>query len=208
MKTLNGLYVITDSSLLHPDLLYDKVEQAIRGGARLVQYRDKSLDNEKRRFQVRNLCRLCRRYGIPLIINDDVELAIAGDADGVHLGKDDTPLQQARRRLGSEAIIGASCYNDLRLAIQAEKSGADYVAFGSFFPSSTKPEAVRASIDLLSNAKIRLSIPVCAIGGITIHNASKLIKAGADMLAVISDVFTNTHPVNKARDLQNLFPAQ
>jgi thiamine-phosphate pyrophosphorylase len=138
MKTLYGLYVITDTTLLPSHSLYYKVEQAISGGAKLVQFRDKSLNREKRGLQVRELSRLCNHYAIPLIINDDIELAVASAADGVHLGKDDIPLEQARKRLGEEAIIGVSCYNDVQLAVQAEKLGADYVAFGSFFPSLTK----------------------------------------------------------------------
>lgn len=208
MKRLNGLYVVTDSTLLPSDSFYRKVEQAIRGGARLVQYRDKSLDKENRRLQVRDLCPLCSHYGIPLIINDDIDLAIESDADGVHIGRNDVPLSQARKRLGREAIIGISCYNDLQLAVQAENLGADYVAFGSFFPSPTKPHAVRASPELLNDAKNRLSIPICAIGGITVQNAGSLIEAGADMLAVISEVFANNHSTDKARELQSLFAFQ
>jgi thiamine-phosphate pyrophosphorylase len=205
MKSLCGLYVITDSTLLPPETLICKVKQAIRGGARLVQYRNKGLCRGHQLEQARGLSGLCRTHGVPLIVNDDIELAADSGADGVHLGKDDASLEQARIRLGSEAIIGISCYNNLDLAVRAEKFGADYVAFGSFFRSVTKPYAVRASSTLLIRARAKLTIPICAIGGITICNAGILIDSGADMIAVISEVFASPHPADKARELHNLF---
>jgi len=174
------------------------VEQALRGGARLIQYRDKSTDATRRLAQAQALNTLCQHYEAPLIINDDVELAaqagaagvhIGKGAAGVHIGKDDPAFATARARLGKKAIIGVSCYNQIDLALDAEQAGADHVAFGAFFPSPTKPAEIRASIELLREARARLRIPIVAIGGITPENAPPLLKAGADALAVISGVF-------------------
>ena len=205
MKSLRGLYVITDQILTPPATLYNQVEQAISGGAMLVQYRDKSKCGSIRLEQATALTELCRTSGVPLIINDDIDLAAMSGADGVHLGKDDSPLKRARERLGSEAIIGISCYNDFELAIKSENLGADYVAFGSFFPSATKPNAIRANTSILRRAKTELTIPICAIGGITVQNAGILIDAGVDMIAVISEVFASPHPTDKARQLRDRF---
>jgi thiamine-phosphate pyrophosphorylase len=132
---------------------------------------------------------VCRQHGVLFIINDDVTLAKETRADGVHLGREDVPLAEARKLLGTRAIIGVSCYNELARAQAAQKQGADYVAFGRFFPSRTKPQAVQANLDLLREAKRKLHIPVVAIGGITPENGASLIAAGADALAVIEGVF-------------------
>jgi len=186
---LKGLYVITDSALIPDHQFSAKVAAALRGGARIVQYRDKRDSPALRLKLATDLVYLCREHGALSIINDDVELAAQVGADGVHIGKDDTALNHARERLGQGAIIGVSCYNRLDLALEAEKQGADYVAFGAFFPSQIKPDAVPATLELLSMARQKLHIPICAIGGITAENAAALVTAGADMLAVISDVF-------------------
>lgn len=185
----HGLYAITDAQLIPDEQLTAAVEQALRGGARLIQYRDKSTDVVRRRAQARTLNTLCQHYGVPLIINDDVDLAAEIGAAGVHIGKDDPAFTTARARLGKEAIIGVSCYNQIDLALDAERAGADHVAFGAFFPSPTKPTEIRASIELLREAQARLNIPIVAIGGITPENAPSLLEAGADALAVISGVF-------------------
>ena len=184
-----GLYAITDSKLLSPEHLIQAVAQAIQGGAVMIQYRDKGDDTARHLWEAQDLYNLCRPLGIPLIINDDVELAAQIMADGVHLGQDDGEIATARARLGERAIIGVSCYNELERAIAAEAAGADYVAFGSFYPSQVKPNAVRASPELLTEAKARLSIPVVAIGGINADNGAPLVAAGADLLAVINAVF-------------------
>jgi len=189
MTQLRGLYAITDGELLTDEQLIEAVEQAILGGARIIQYRDKSDDQAKRLSQASALLQLCRKHQVLLIINDDVALAAEIGANGVHLGKDDTALAQARARLPMSAIIGVSCYNDRRLAEQACAAGADYIAFGAFFPSSTKPKAVRAEPSLLQHAKQKLNIPVVAIGGITPDNGGALVDAGANMLAVVAGVF-------------------
>ncbi len=188
-EALRGLYVITDTALIPDDRFAERVEAALRGGARIVQYRDKRGDVPLRERLAGEVVRLCRTHGAVSIINDDVELAARVGADGVHVGKEDAALGHARHRLGQGAVIGVSCYNRLELALEAAAEGADYVAFGSFFPSRVKPEAVPANMDLLREARKKLSLPLCAIGGITADNAAPLVEAGADMLAVISDVF-------------------
>lgn len=186
---LRGLYVITDSALAAEDGLVAQVEAALKGGAAVVQYRDKSDDVERRRNEAAALQALCSRYGVPLLVNDDVALAAEVDAAGVHLGRDDGDLAEARRLLGRDAIIGMSCYNEFARAVDAQRAGADYVAFGSFFASPTKPGAVRAGVNLLERARRELALPVVAIGGITPENGRLLVQAGADMVAVIHGVF-------------------
>ncbi|MEO5702889.1 MAG: thiamine phosphate synthase, partial [Gammaproteobacteria bacterium] len=153
---LRGLYVITGSALQARGNLVARVAQAIQGGAALIQYRDKGIDTARREQEVRALLDLCRAQQVPLIINDDVVLAHNTGADGVHLGKEDGSLVYAREKLGAQAIIGVSCYASLELALQAQAAGADYVAFGSFYPSHTKPHAVPVAIDVLIEAKARL----------------------------------------------------
>lgn len=201
---LHGLYAITDAGISPADRLAKDVQQALLGGARIIQYRDKSLDSRLRQHQAGELQKLCAEHNALLIINDDVELAAAVGAAGVHLGSDDTDLASAREQLGNNSIIGISCYNRMELAEQAVTAGADYIAFGSFFTSSIKPEAVRAEPELLQQAR-QLGKPVCAIGGITHENAPDLIKAGADMLAVISDVFAQKDICQAASRLAALF---
>ena len=188
-STLHGLYAITDARLQPADQLINAVAQAIDGGARLIQYRDKSADSRLRTQQAKALTALCDAHDILLIINDDIELAATCGAHGVHLGRDDPDPLLARQRLGPRAIIGISCYNRLKLAQRAVQQGADYIAFGSFFPSRTKPGAVAAEIDLIRQTKQQLALPIVAIGGITAANAALLIEAGADMLAVVRGVF-------------------
>ena len=187
--TLAGLYVIADTSSIDATRLVDSVALAIAGGAHVIQYRDKAGDRESRLRQATALARLCENHRVPLIINDDPKLAADVGAAGVHLGRIDPSLTKTRRRLGSQAIIGISCYNQLELALAAEAEGANYVAFGSFYSSTTKPKVVRALPELLQTAKQQLNIPVVAIGGITPENGAALINAGADSLAVIQGVF-------------------
>jgi thiamine-phosphate pyrophosphorylase len=189
MNTLSGLYAITDAKLQPADQLVERVCNAIQGGARLIQYRDKSADAGLRLRQANALADLCRQHGVPLIINDDVELAAECGAQGVHLGRDDAEPLTARRLLGDNAIIGVSCYNSLSLALQAAEQGADYIAFGRFFPSRTKPSAVQADLALIEAARQQLVLPIAAIGGITPHNTAPLISVGVAMLAVIQGIF-------------------
>jgi thiamine-phosphate pyrophosphorylase len=202
---LRGLYAITDERLMTETDFLAKAEYALLGGARLIQYRDKSSDTEKRLAQASALKKLCEQNNSILIINDDIELANAVQADGVHLGKDDTSISQARQQLGADSIIGISCYDQLDIAIEAEKAGADYVAFGAFFPSPTKPQARTASLELLKTAKQELHIPVCGIGGITADNASTLVEQGADMTAIITDLFASNDIQKTASQIAHLF---
>lgn len=178
---LRGLYAITPEG---PGLA-EKVAAALEGGIALLQYRRKSLPADLRRTEVAQLLPLCRRHGVPLIVNDDQELALATGADGVHLGRDDGELAAARRALAG-GILGASCYADAGQARAAVRAGADYVAFGSVFASPTKPHATRAPLALFGQD---FGVARCAIGGITLETAPQLIEAGADLLAVISDLF-------------------
>lgn len=200
-----GLYAITDAVLLPDDRLIGAVERALLGGARLIQYRDKSHDAARRLTQAQALDELCQRYKVPLIINDDAELAAQVGAAGVHIGQDDPDLATARVRLGPKAIIGVSCYNRLDLALAAERAGADYVAFGAFFPSPTKPHEIRPPIALLREARAVLTVPIVAIGGITPDNAPLLLDAGADALAVVSAVFAQPDIQAAARRFAILF---
>lgn len=191
---LHGLYAITDARLAVEGVLLERIAAVLGGGARWVQYRDKSADQPRRLAEARALVELCHAHGAGLIVNDDVELAADCAADGVHLGADDISLESARRRLGQAAVIGVSCYNRLELATEAAARGADYVAFGSVFPSPTKPQAVRAEITLLREARARLDIPICAIGGIEAGNAAAVAATGVDLLAVISGLFAAADP--------------
>lgn len=187
-KLQRGLYAITDSNLIGKRLV-ESVEAAILGGVVVVQYRDKFGDHARRVDEAIALQRLCRRHNVLFIVNDDLELAAQIGADGLHIGQDDGSLNTARQHLGAEAIIGVSCYNRFELAQAAEKAGADYVAFGRFFASNIKPDAIGANIELLARARDEIDVPVVAIGGITAENGAQLIDAGADLLAVISDIF-------------------
>jgi thiamine-phosphate pyrophosphorylase len=198
-----GLYAITRENYPNEQALADAVAAAIRGGAVAVQYRAKAARDPLR--EAVGLLAICREGGVPLIINDDVELAHRIGADGVHLGKDDLSLTEARRVLGPEAIIGVSCYDSVELAVRAQDDGASYVAFGRFFPSKTKPDAPCARLETLAAAKRHLSIPIVAIGGVTQENGGLLVDAGADFLAVIEAVFGRPDPELAASDFLPLF---
>lgn len=205
MTDLSGLYAITDAGLMPPPQFAERAEQALRNGARIIQYRDKSADQSLRRAQAALLRALSRRYQALLLINDDVELAAEIEADGVHLGRDDAAYASARQRLGQRAVIGLSCYNQWQRAVEAQALGANYVAFGRFYPSLSKPHAVPAELELLRRAKRKLRVPVAAIGGITLDNAAPLLAAGADMLAVIQGLFGTDDIGRRARDFAQLF---
>ncbi|MBC3362993.1 thiamine phosphate synthase [Pseudomonas sp. SWRI154] len=184
---LRGLYAVTDSQLLAGRFLA-YVEAALEGGVTLLQYRDKSSDEARRLREAEALRNLCERYKTQLIINDDAELA-ARLGVGVHLGQTDGPLAPVRALLGHKAIVGSTCHASLELAEQAVREGASYVAFGRFFNSNTKPGAPAANLELLEQARIKLHIPLCAIGGITLENAAPLVAHGVDLLAVVHGLF-------------------
>ncbi len=201
-RGIEGLYAVT------PDLtseLTHRVRLALRGGARILQYRNKSADAELKLRQAQALRELTREFGATFIINDDARLAAQVDADGVHLGGEDGSVAAARKLLGSQKLIGASCYNRVPLAVEAVHQGADYVAFGAFFTSSVKPGAVRAAVDMLQQAKTELRVPIVAIGGITQQNGAALVEAGADALAVISALWNAPDIEASARGFSTLF---
>lgn len=203
MAALEGLYAVTPD---WPETarLVAATEAILRGGCRLVQYRHKSTSTCHQEEQAGALRELTSRFDAALIINDDIDLALAIGADGVHLGQDDGDLAAARVRLGADKLLGASCYQSLDVAEAAVKAGASYIAFGSFFPSPTKPQAGRAGVPLLAEGK-NLGRPVAGIGGITRQNAPELINAGADMLAVITDLYLATDPELASREFCQMF---
>ncbi|HED17114.1 MAG TPA: thiamine phosphate synthase [Gammaproteobacteria bacterium] len=204
-QPLRGLYAITDERLIEASRLASAVKAAISGGARLIQFRDKNPSSAARTQLAAGVQAVCAAHGVTLIINDDIDLCKKIGAAGVHLGADDSSLKTAREQLGTGALIGISCYNQLDLALNAEQNGADYVAFGSFYSSGIKPDAVRADTEMLKRARNRLSIPIVAIGGITRANTRPLIDAGADMVAVISDVFGSDDIQAAAQEFSRLF---
>lgn len=199
-----GLYAITPDDV-DTERLLRRVDAVLAAGTTWLQYRNKLADDALRKSQARALQPLCTRHGVPLIINDDWQLAARIGADGAHLGEDDGAIAAARAALGSEAILGASCYDRIGLAHDAVAAGASYVAFGAFFPSPTKPHA-RAARPALLAAAATLGVPRVAIGGITPDNGQSLVEAGADLLAVISGVFDAPDPAAAVRAYLAAFP--
>ena len=206
MHRFKGLYGITDSQLQPDDqTLMETVELALIGGMKVLQYRDKSSDQSKRVRQASALRTLCHSHQALLIINDDIELAAEVEADGVHLGQQDDSIVHARKRLGDYAILGISAENSLAQAHIAIDQGVDYIAFGRFFPSRTKPDAKPADLSVLSEARATFEHPIVAIGGITVDNAPDVIAAGADMVAVINNLFAAPDIQYQARQFSKLF---
>jgi thiamine-phosphate pyrophosphorylase len=203
-SALRGLYAITPAGFA-AQMLHQRVEAALAGGAALIQYRDKGSDPHLRAEVARSLLSLCRRFNARFIVNDDLALALAIDADGVHLGREDGDLLAARQALPEGKLLGVSCYADFEWARLASSAGADYVAFGAVYPSPTKPLAQPAPLSLFLRCRSELKVPVCAIGGITINNARPLIAAGADLLAVITDLFEAPDIAGRATAYQQLF---
>lgn len=200
LPAAGGLYAITSSAICFvPERLEAAVAAALRGGARVIQYRDKDSDAAGRRLRAMLLRSLCHRAAVPLIINDDPLLAKAVDADGVHLGRSDPALEHAREVLGRGRLLGVSCSSDLEYAQQSVQRGADYVAFGRFFGSRTKPDAPPAALELLGRARALLAVPVCAIGGITPQTAAQVRAAGAHWIAAVDAVFGSADPEAAAR---------
>ena len=201
---VKGLYALTPDSSNTEDLLH-RVRRALAGGVQVLQYRNKIADAALRLLQARALRALTRELGVTFIVNDDARLAAEVDADGVHLGAADGEIAPTRVLLGHNKLIGVSCYNQLQLARDAAQAGADYVAFGAFYSSTVKPDAVVATVDLLRDARAELSLPIVAIGGITINNGAVLLQAGADAVAVISAVFDADDIQLAAQNLTKLF---
>lgn len=202
---LSGLYALTDPSIFQQQNCTEVTQQLIEGGARIIQYRDKISTEKNRRQNATQIKKLCTAANIIFIINDDIELALATEADGVHLGKNDVAITKARKLMGKDKIIGISCYNSFNLAHNAEQAGADYIAFGSFYASATKPDALPAKPELLTQARQKLNIPICAIGGINSNNAKPLLTAGADMLAVITALYNTPDIRQSAKTISDLF---
>ncbi|MCI0750079.1 MAG: thiamine phosphate synthase [Nevskiales bacterium] len=201
-----GLYAITSEPICRDErTLLTAVEAACRGGAVLIQYRDKWNEAATRRRYARALADDCRRLQVPLIINDDPQLAADCGAQGVHLGAGDAPLTQARQRLGDRAVIGVSCGNQIERAVAAQVAGASYVSFGRFFDSRTKPGAPAADLALLYEARPHLQVPICVIGGLTPDNAGPPVQAGADLIAAVGGVFAAADIEAAARAYANLF---
>lgn len=201
---MRGLYLVT------PDWddtrkLLEVTEKALRGGAALVQYRHKTADAELRQEQAECLLDLCHSYQRPLIINDYVDLCIAIDADGVHVGGTDAAVAKVRAALGPTKIVGASCYGDMQLARAAHQAGASYVAFGGFYPSRVKKYPVTTSPDIIAEAKRDIPLPSVVIGGMTHENAAPLVVRGADMVAAISSVYLDADPKSAAMAFVQLF---
>ena len=199
-----GLYAITPDGL-ERGVLFERVSAALRGGVQILQYRDKQRAPTEQAEIAQALNSLCRQHGVRFIVNDNLDLALAIDADGVHLGGDDGDLAAARRVLGPDRWLGASCYADLARAQAAVAAGADYVAFGAVCASPTKPDAPQAPLSLFAQARRELNVPLCAIGGITLADAPAIIAAGADLLAVITDLFAAPDITSRAQAYQSLF---
>ncbi|MEX0731382.1 MAG: thiamine phosphate synthase [Aquisalimonadaceae bacterium] len=202
---VRGLYAITDAGASGPEALVARVTPVLAAGARVLQYRDKSSNALRRLREAQALAAACRDYGALFIVNDDIDLAAACGAGGVHLGRDDVSIAEARRRLGNEAMIGVSCYASLERAGQMQEAGADYLAFGAVYPSVTKPHTVRAELALLRQARARFALPLVAIGGITAANARDVVATGVDAVAVIQGVFGASDPALAARHIAALF---
>ncbi len=201
---IRGLYAITPD-MADLNTLIQKTQSAIEGGVFMVQYRSKIHDHDVKMQQCAAILRLCREYEIPCIVNDDVDMCRSLEADGVHLGEKDDNIAEVRRILGEDAIIGSSCYDQLERAKQAQKEGASYVAFGAMYPTSTKPNAPRASLALLREAKSQIQIPIVAIGGITVNNAHDVIETGVDAIAVINSLYESHSIKETAETLSQMF---
>ena len=202
-----GLYAVTDTALCRRLGVVAAVHQVIDGGAVVVQYRDKTRDHTRRREECAALLDVCHSACVPLVINDDIELAAAVGADGVHLGKDDGSPAEVRSALGEQAIVGVSCYDSIERALRAQELGATYVAFGAFFTSATKPDATPVALERISEQLARIEVPVVGIGGITADNADALLDAGIDLVAVISALFADPDPGAAASRFRALFAA-
>jgi thiamine-phosphate pyrophosphorylase len=204
-RMLKGLYVITDKKLIPRDRFAATVEKAINGGANVVQIREKDTPRDEIISLGRDLLSLTKKYGVPLIVNDSIELAMEIGADGVHLGEDDPPIAHARDVLGNDKIIGVSCYGKIDRGLNAEREGADYVAFGTPYFTPTKPERAPTSFDVLREAVSRIkNIPIFAIGGITPENADIVLETGVDGIAVITGVFGSDDPERAAKELAEI----
>ncbi len=203
---IGGLYVITDEKLIPRKGFVETVEKAIKGGARIVQLREKESSNEEVSRLAGELLKVTRRYSVPLIVNDYLEIARDVGAEGVHLGQHDPSVEEARRVLGKRAIIGVSCYGSIERGVEAHRNGADYLAFGTPFFTPTKPVRQPTSFEVLTQAKIVIpKTPIFAIGGITPQNIASVLETGVDGVAVITSVFGSSDPEEASRQLSAFF---
>lgn len=182
------LYAVTDRSWVGRQTLYDQIEDALRGGATMIQLREKQLSDDAFIAEAVQVHELCRRYGVPLIINDRVEVALRSGADGVHVGIEDAPVSEIRRQVGEQFIIGATA-KTVEQARAAEQAGADYLGVGAVFPSPTKQNAIRITVPQLREICSSVAIPAVAIGGITLENLAELRGGGMKGIAVVSAIF-------------------
>ncbi len=203
--SISGLYALTHHDQLSEAKMLEDMEAVIKGGAKLIQFRDKFSKPDEKKHRAQNLLALCKNYQIPLIINDDLNLCIAIDADGVHLGQEDGSVSEARRRLGENKIIGVTCHNSPALALEAKQHHASYIALGSFFPSHTKTNAKPAELACIQQVKAMCELPLVAIGGITLDNAPVLLKHKVDALAVIHDLLDAENIELRAAQFTHLF---
>jgi thiamine-phosphate pyrophosphorylase len=201
---MKGLYLVTPD-WDDTDALIKATETALSVGVGLLQYRHKTANGELRLEQASALLKLCRQHNVPFIVNDHIDLCIALDADGIHVGGTDASVAVVRTLIGKDKILGASCYGDFALAEQAQIAGASYVAFGGFYPSRVKKYEVSTSPSIVSKAKSQLTLPVCVIGGMTPDNAKPLVKEGADMVAAISSVYSTEDIATAVREFAALF---
>jgi thiamine-phosphate pyrophosphorylase len=201
---MKGLYLVTPD-WDDTDKLLAATEQGLLGGASLLQYRHKTAGDDLQQEQARALLALCRRYGVPFIINDHLALCEMIDADGLHVGGTDASVAAVRTLLGKDKIVGASCYGDLELARHSAAAGASYVAFGGFYPSRVKKYAVTTQPDILTRARAELTLPFCVIGGMTVENSKPLVALGADMVAAISSVYGADDQRTAAANFVRLF---
>jgi thiamine-phosphate pyrophosphorylase len=201
---MRGLYLVT------PDWddtrqLLEITELGLRGGAAVLQYRHKTADAALRREQAECLQALCRTYQVPFIINDHIDLCLALDADGIHVGGTDETIAKVRATVGPDKIVGASCYGDIALAHDAHRNGASYVAFGGFYPSKVKKYPVTTAPEIVAQSKREIPLPAVVIGGMTRENSAPLVAQGADMVAAISSVYLAGNPQSAARAIADLF---
>lgn len=201
---MRGLYLVTPD-WDDTERLLQVTEQALQGGATLLQYRHKTATSALRMTQATALLALCRRHAVPLVINDYADLCMALDADGVHVGGTDASVAHIRALLGPDKIVGASCYGDLQLAHTAAKEGASYVAFGGFYPSRVKKYPVTTAPEIIAQSRASIALPIVVIGGMTADNCVPLIAQGADMVAAISSVYSDADPAKAAQQIACLF---
>lgn len=203
-ENLRGLYAITDNTLTPSDTILDQVTKALKGGAKIIQFRDKESSDEYTKTISLKLQKLCEDYDALFVLNDRANIAIELGLSGLHIGRSEYKyIPEIRRRFNG--CLGISCYGDVSFAKDVERMGVDYVAFGSFFASKTKPDSELVNLEILSQAKEYLNIPICAIGGINIDNVSSIVEHNVDMVAIINDIWNSEDTEKKAREFAKFY---